>query len=360
MDVSGQIDMLRRLSETDAVAGFEAGIQQVIREMLPQRCAFRRDRIGNLFATLRGSSDDPHVLLTAHVDEIGFLVTGVTAAGFLRFRPIGTWSPGGLPGQRVTVHGRRGPIPGVIASLPPHVDTADRRQLRIDDMFIDVGARDADEVSGLGVRVGSPAAPKTASEMTADGRSIIGKAWDDRVGVGLMIAALQAAAAQGRHPNTLTATATVQEEVGSRGAHAMAEARELRPDVAFVFEGILTRDLPGADERGESGSSLGRGPNLVVHDDAMLAHPRLLEWVLDVAEREGIRIQLTPAFGSNDANCVHLMNGGTPTLVVGVPCRYIHSHNGLVRVSDFVEATRLMDAVINRLDQTEAARIVES
>jgi putative aminopeptidase FrvX len=359
MDVSGQIDMLRRLSDTDAVAGFEDGIQQVIREMLPERCVFRRDRMGNLFAVLRGSSDEPNVLLTAHVDEIGFLVTGVTEAGFLRFRPLGTWSPGGLPGQRVTVHGRHGPLPGVIASLPPHVDTSDRKQLRIDDMFIDVGARDPAEVSRSGVRVGSPATPKTASEVTADGRSIIGKAWDDRVGVGLMIATLQAAAARGGHPNTITAAATVQEELGSRGARAMAEAREVRPDVAFVFEGILTRDLPGAGERGEWGSSLDRGPNIVVHDDAMLAHPRLLEWVLDVAQREEIQIQLTPAFGSNDANSVHLMHGGTPTLVIGVPCRYIHSHNGLVRISDFVEATRLMGAVIDRLDRSAVALITE-
>jgi putative aminopeptidase FrvX len=350
------VALLRELSEANAVSGFEDEVQRLVASRLPDGCAIDRDRLGNLFARIDGDPDGPEVLLVAHVDEIGFIVTSVTEGGFLRFREIGSWSPGSLPGQRVVVMGRRGAVDGVIGSTPSPLAPGEARdETPVSEMFIDVGARDSDEVRAIGVRLGAAIVPRTTFTVTADGSSVIGKALDDRVGVALLIAALTDYAGGARRPNSLTGVCSVQEELGSRGAKAIGG--RVRPDIAFVFEGILARDVPRADTH-VLGSVLGGGPNLVFHDDSMVAHPKLLEWCIDVAEEAGIAVQLTPAFGSNDAGAIHVMNGGTPTLVVGVPCRYIHSHNGLLRLEDFDAAVRFVNEVLARLDRAALDLIV--
>ena len=351
-------DLLRRLSDAHGVSGFEDDVQQAIHGLMPSSCHVQRDRIGNLIASLTGRSAQPNILIEAHVDEIGFLVARVTRQGYLRFRAIGTWSPLVLLGQRVVVKGRFGDVAGVIGSQPPHAASKVAPvEPRIDDMFIDIGATDAREVAAMGVRPGLPIVPSGLSEVTANGNGLIGKAWDNRAGVALLIATLHELAQAGDHPNTVTAAATVQEELGSRGMKALA--LQVKPDVAFVLEGILATDDPQARADEEGGSALGKGPNLVFHDDSMLANPRLLEWCTDIAEEAGIPHQRTPAFGSNNAGEVHIQSGGIPTLVFGVPCRYIHAPNGLLLLDDFRHAVELLTLLVRRLDDATLGRITD-
>jgi putative aminopeptidase FrvX len=127
-----------------------------------------------------------------------------------------------------------------------------------------------------------------------------------------------------------------------------------------VLEGIQADDLPGGRGDERPTSALGGGPNLVFHDASMVAHPRLIAWCLEVAEDVGVPVQLTPAFGSNDAGAIHVMHGGTPPIVLGVPCRYIHSHNGLLRLDDFDAAVRLLTELLRRLDRAAFDRIASA
>lgn len=271
-------------------------------------------------------------------------------SGFLAFRPIGSWWNQVLLGQRVIIQGKHGDVPGVIGSRPPHVLKADNASpVALTDMFFDVGARSAQDVEDLGVRVGHPAVPETRCTVTPNGRCIIGKAWDNRAGLALALESFRDLATES-HPNTVTLAATVQEELGSRGVRAMMQQCQHVPDIAFVFEGILSGDLPDLGPDKVPGSFCGGGPNIVIHDSSMLANPKFVDWTIDIAKTAGISFQLTPAFGSNNAGHIHLMNGGIPTLVIGVPCRYIHSHNGVVFVEDFMEAKNLMVTLLQQLD----------
>ena len=356
--VHPHVALLQALSEANAVTGFEHALQRRIEAWLPAACRIERDRIGNLYAHLDGPSDAPNVLVAAHVDEIGFLVTAVTEGGFLRFRPLGAWPNAALTGQRVSVQGLAGEVDGVIGSnRRVHGEPGATEVPPIDDLFIDVGASDGAQTRALGIRPGVPVAPKTSFALSADGESAIGKAWDDRVGVALLITALEAYARRQRRANAVTGVTTVQEEVGRRGAAAIGD--RLRPDVVFVLEGIQTDDLPGGHGDTPPSSALGGGPNLVLHDESMIAHPGLLAWCLDVAQAIDVPVQLTPAFGSNDAGVLQLLGGGTPTVVIGVPCRHIHTHNGLIRLADFDAAVQLLTELLGRLDHAALERIVD-
>lgn len=346
---------LIRLSEASGVAGFEADIRREVKSLLPESVETSTDKIGNLYATQQGTSERPHVLLEAHMDEIGFLITRVMPSGFLAFRPIGSWWNQVLLSQRVVIQGNRGDVPGVIGSKPPHVlKTDSAAPVALTDMFFDIGARSAQDVENLGVRVGHPAVPDTRCTLTADGHSIIGKAWDNRAGLALLLESFRDLTETGAHPSTITFAATVQEELGSRGLRAMTQQMQHTPDVAFIFEGILSGDLPDLGSDKVPGSVCGGGANIVIHDSSMLANPKLIDWIIDVAKTAGISFQLTPAFGSNNAGHIHLLNGGIPTVVIGIPCRYIHSHNGVVFIEDFIEAKNLMVTLLRQLDTATA------
>jgi endoglucanase len=319
----------------------------------------RFDTFGNLLARSSGRADFPNVLLLAHVDEIGFITTVVTPKGFLKFRPLGTWWNQVLLGQRVTVKASQGDVLGVIGAIPPHVLPAKQREqpATIEDMFIDVGAKSDAEAYQMGIRPGTSVVPRAAFELSANGQHAVGKALDDRVGLGVMLESFREAVVGRNHPNVLTLAATVQEETGSRGARTLTH--NVRPDLAFALEGILAGDIPGLEQEKVPGSMLGGGVIIVVHDEAMLPNPKLVEWVIQLAESEGIRHQLTAAFGSNDAGQVHLMGEGVPTLVLGVPCRYIHSYSGLMDLNDYEEAIRLVTRIIERADQKVVKHLSE-
>lgn len=351
------IQTLIRLSEAKGISGFETEIRNEVISLLPETVNPNIDVIGNLCVTHHGISDHPQILLEAHMDEIGFLITRVMSSGFLTFRPIGSWWNQVLLGQRVIIQGAKGDVTGVIGSIPPHVlDNDNATPVPLNAMFIDIGARNAGEVEELGIRIGHPAVPETRCAVINNNNCIIGKAWDNRVGLALALETFRNLAITGSHPNMITFAATVQEELGSRGIRAMMQRSKTFPDVAFVFEGILSGDLPNLGPENVPGSSCGSGPNIVIHDASMLANPKLVDWVIQEAKTAGINFQLTPAFGSNNAGYIHQLNGGIPTLVIGVPCRYIHSHNGMLFIEDFMEAQKMMMTLLQKLDAATVKR----
>ncbi|MEW6046362.1 MAG: M42 family metallopeptidase [Bacillota bacterium] len=350
------IRLLQELTESLGVPGFEDPVREVMRRYLSRHGETSTDHLGSIMAVHRGFADRPRVLIAGHMDEVGFMVSSITDEGFIRFQTLGGWWEQVMLAQRVVVMGTNGPVPGVVGSKPPHILSPDDRKKVVEkkEMFIDVGARDGAEVEAFGIRPGDPIVPDTRFTLTAGGRRAISKAFDNRVGCALAVEVLRRAAESG-HPNTLVAAGTVQEEVGLRGAATLAESSE--PDVAFALEVSIAGDTPGVKPE-EAQAKLGKGPAITLYDASMVPHRKLRDFVIETAKSAGIPYQfdVMPG-GGTDAGRFHTWRRGVPSLVIGVPSRYIHTGASMIDLEDFEAAASLVAEVVRRLDAGTLARI---
>jgi endoglucanase len=185
-------------------------------------------------------------------------------------------------------------------------------------------------------------------------RLLLAKAWDCRVGCALFIEAIHELAAVG-HPNTVYGVGTVQEEVGLRGATTSAEIVD--PDIGIAIESGIAGDMPGVKDT-EAQEKLGAGPTVLLYDNSMVPHSKLRDFFLDTAAAEGIPVQVDAmARGGTDAGRIHLHRAGVPSLVVAVPTRYVHSHQGIIHLDDYENTLRLLVAAVRRLDSSTVASL---
>ncbi len=344
------VSLLQELTDAHSVPGHEDEVRAIFVNELEECGELSTDGLGSVFCET--GNDGPRVLLAGHMDEVGFLVQNITPEGFIQFLPVGGWWEHSLLSQRVEILTRGGEkILGVVASRPPHfLPEAQRRQvMTIDQMFIDVGAESRrDVIEGLGISLGDPIAP--CSEFTPMAREdyFMAKAFDNRVGMAGVIQAGQILA-ESMHPNRLILCGTVQEEVGLRGAKTAAAFS--KPDVAIILEGPPADDAPGFN-RSESQGRLGGGVQIRMFDPTAITNPRLAGLVIDLARAEGIPHQVTVRrSGGTDAGSFHLANQGIPSIVLGVPARYIHTHNAIIDVNDHLHLLTLVIALVRKLDQ---------
>ena len=345
-------ELLQELTEAHGVSGYEVEIRALARRYMEPLGTIEQDRIGSLIC--RQGKSGPRVMLAAHMDEIGFMIHHVTKEGFLKFHPLGGWWDQVLLAQRVIVKTRKGDLAGVIGAKPPHMLSADERKKMVEkkDMYIDIGATSKEEVEEAGVRMGDPVVPDTAFQVMANGKSYMGKAFDDRVGVALTIDALRHFS-EAHHPNMLYGVATVMEEVGTRGAKTSVEVVD--PDVAFVLESDICGDVPGIKPE-ESDIKLGTGPALSLLDARMIPNLALRDLVIETAEELEIPLQLSTMIGgATDGSQIHLHRTGVPTVVLGVPARHIHSHASIIHRDDYDQALELLVAVVGKLDEETVA-----
>ena len=350
MDLS--VELLKELTEAPGVPGYESEIRAIVRRHLEPLGVIEDDRIGSIIC--RVGDAGPRVMLAGHMDEIGFMVHHITKEGFLKFTPLGGWWDQVLLGQRVVVKAHRGDIVGVIGAKPPHLLPPDERKKVVEkkDMYIDIGATSREEVEAAGVRLGDPIVPLAPFEVLAGGKTLLGKAFDDRVGVALMIEAMRHLS-QSTHPNTVYGVATVMEEVGLRGAKTSAEA--VSPDVAIILESDIAGDVPGIKPE-ESAVKLGGGPTLVLVDARMIPNLKLRDLVIETARELDIPLQFSALMGgATDGGMIHLHGTGVPTVVLGVPARHIHSHSSIIHRDDYNRALQLLIAVVERLDAETVA-----
>ncbi len=356
-----QFDLLRELTESFGPSGFEAEATSVVRGGIEDVAdAVRVNRLGSLLFEKRGSSDRPLVLVPGHVDEIGFCITGIhDKTGFLTFTQLGSWFDQVLLGQRVLVRTRKGDLTGVISATPPHLLPPDERKKVVakEKMFIDIGTSSKQESEDLGVRIGDAAVPVSPFSLIRDGKVAMGKAFDDRIGVFISMEVLRRLKEDGiEHPNTYLGAATTQEEVGARGA--MTVANEARPDVCLVVEVDVSGDVPGTGDK-IAPARMGKGVSILTYDASMIPNQPLKEFVIRVAEERGIPHQLSLIpHGRTDGGQVHISGSGCPSLVLAVPTRHIHSHVGLLALSDVEAAINLMVACIERLDAAAVSSFV--
>ncbi|MCI0634781.1 MAG: M42 family metallopeptidase, partial [Actinobacteria bacterium] len=316
-------DLLRRLSEAFGPSGFEDEVRDILTEVVtPLVDEIRVDKLGNLIATKRGRSDRV-LLLDAHMDEVGFLVSYIEDNGFLRLHPLGGWDARVLPAHAVTVKGRDGQrIRGVIGTLPPHITAEAERSKahRLEDLFVDIGASSRAAAESLGVEVGSPCAPGYPFEQLDDDL-VMGKAFDDRAGCTVAVGVLDALRDH-ESDMTLVCAFPVSEELGLRGAQTVAH--QIRPDVALALEGTTAVDVPGVGGARKL-ASMGAGPAVTIADRSIVASRQVLTLLEEVAAKEDIPYQRKlPGGGGTDAGAIQTSGDGVLVGVVSVPCRYIH------------------------------------
>jgi len=346
------LDLLEVLSTCPGPPGGEEPVARLIRRHLEPWCKITRDGLGSLIAEKTGTRDKPRVMLTAHMDEVGFIVQNITSQGYLRLQPLGGWFAGQLPGQRLHIHGSRGPAEGIIGAVPPHFRKEEKGEIKIDELLVDVGASSPEEVESLGLRIGDLVTPVSRFAVF-NNKLLANKAWDDRVGCAVLVAAM---GQLGNHPNTVVATATVQEELGSRGAVTAVEVA--RPQVAVVLEGPPADDFPGIAKDNPQGV-LGKGCQVRLYDPSTIIHRRFWEWVIDLARERNLPHQIAVRqTGATDAKAIHLAQGGIPTVVLGVPVRHAHSHSGLIHVDDVQATLALTLAILEEIDEAVFASLL--
>jgi endoglucanase len=349
--------LLEALSQIEGIPGFEDEVRQYMRSQLGGVVEFDQDNLGSLICRQVGQSEKPCIMIPAHMDEIGFMVKDVTDEGYLRFAPLGGWLDQTLLGHTVNVHTRKGVLAGVIGCTPPHMMPREQRDkvIKRKKMFIDVGARDKKHAQQkLGVRIGDPIVPRQEFQRVGDGKHLLSKAWDDRVGCALLIELLKALS-KTSHPNTVCGVGTTQEEVGTRGAETAADV--VNPDFCIVLDVGPATDVPGVE--GEVKVELGKGPVVYVLEAGTIPDHRFNDFAFGIAEEKGIPHQISLVEGgSTDARSIHLHKRGVPSLVLGVPARYIHSHAGVIHADDYDATLKLVLALTKALGPDAAKALL--
>lgn len=334
-------DLLQELTETSGVPGYEDRVRELARDELAANTDHvRTDAMGNVVGTIEGDSDYS-VAVAAHMDEIGFMVKHIDDDGFLKLDALGGWDARVLRAQRVTVHGEED-VTGVFGSVPPHtLDDAESGEEEVGDRVVDLG-RDAEEVEEL-VSVGDVV---TMNQSTIGmGDSVTGKALDDRV---CLFAMLEAAREIEDPDVTIHFCATVQEEVGIRGATALGV--DVAPDLAIALDVTVASDIPGVSEE-DHVTALGDGTAIKLKDSSVITTPKVHKRLRSVAEDAGIEHQLEvlPAGGTDTAGFQNT-NGAIPVGAISIPTRYLHTVTETANGDDIRATIDLLSAFLESED----------
>lgn len=337
---SSQIRLLERLCNACAVSGDEGEVRKIVLEQVkPHADEVKVDALGNVLVTRLGAGESRlRVMLAAHMDEVGFMLTAEDGEGFYRFDTVGGMDVRALVGKAVWIG--REHLPGVIGAKPIHMAEKDelKRVIALDALRIDTG------LGNKKLKIGDRAV--FATNFARHGPSLHAKALDNRLGVATLVELVKHAPAN----IDLLAAFTVQEEIGGRGARVGAFA--LDPHLAIAIDSTPAYDLPPAEERENLryNTRLGGGPAIYVADAGTLSDPRLIRHLVTTAEALSIPYQMRqPGGGGTDAGAIHQQRAGIPSVSVSVPGRYAHTAVSIARISDWQDTLSLLYAALERL-----------
>ncbi len=330
------IEFIRDLSNANGAPGFEDELVEVIKNYIGDQLLIEEDKMRNLILkTPHFDPELPTVMLDGHSDEVAFMLQMILQNGMIKFIPLGGWMPQNVGAHKVRIQNKNGHyIPGIVGSKPPHfMSEAERGKItEVSDMFIDVGTTSLEDTKELfDLEAGAPIVPDVTFEYHEHSDMMLGKAFDNRLGCALVVETLLAVQDKKLAVNVVGAI-SAQEEVGTRGA--VITARAIKPDVAIVFEGTPADD----PYRGpvESQGALKKGTQLRYRDSSMVTNPRWIKWVKSVGENKQYKMQhAIRAGGGTDAGKIHLSHEAVPTVVMGVPVRYAHTHYGFSAFEDY-------------------------
>ncbi len=363
MEAQAQGDRVMRLmkeyTEAPAPSGFEGAVRTLFtRDLGPLGAAVSTDGLGSVIGVIPGSSEGPRIMIDAHLDEVGLMVQYIRPDGFISFQTLGGVMDPELLDQRWVILTRKGPVQAITGIIDAHIWPANARDKVVprEAVFLDVGAKSKADVESLGIRPGDGIAPVFPLTVLADNR-LAAKAWDDRVGLLIMLEAMRRLKEQGtKLPNTVYLVATTQEEVYLRGAHTAVQA--VKPDIGIALEVGIAGDVPGATPE-IAQERLGDGPALFLFEASMIPNQKFRDFFLQVASEEKIPIQtevLTGSYGQ-DGREIQLSGTGKPVVNLTVPTRYTHAHAGVIDRGDFDHCVDLLVAVLKRLDSKTVSEI---
>ncbi|MGI6449635.1 MAG: M42 family metallopeptidase [Desulfitobacteriia bacterium] len=335
--------LLKELCNLPGVSGNETEVRDYILELIKDRVdSFRIDKIGNLLAESKGfASEKPKVILAAHMDEVGLLITDITTDGYLKFQPLGGIDPRILVAK--TIYCGNNKIIGVIGSKAIHLQKPEERKqaLTLDELYIDIGSVSKEDAEQR-VKIGDYVSFTTEFEQI-NSELYKAKAFDDRVGCAILIESLA-----NKYNCDLIAAFTVQEEVGLRGSQVISNY--LDGDLAIVIEATNANDL-GETLPENRLVEVGKGPACSLMDSATIYQPELIRKVTKLAADHQIPLQFRKGTAAaNDAGNIHRAGQGIPTITLSVPCRYIHSPNSLLSLRDYENCLKLVQAILKNIN----------
>jgi putative aminopeptidase FrvX len=346
------ISLLKTLSEVTGVPGREERVREIVRlELKGLVDEIREDALGNLIAlkraTVKPKKNVParKVMLSAHMDEIGFMVKYIDDKGFLRVQQLGGFDARNLFARQVVVCAKDGDLPGILqpAGRPVHISSAEERSKNpeIKQFFVDTGLS-ADEVKAK-VRIGDPVGlTQTFREV---GAYVAGKCLDDRIWVFVLLETLKALKGK-QHKDDIYAVFSVQEEIGLRGA--VVAAYGIEPDIGIGLDTTLAVDIPGV-EKDESVTVTGNGVGIKVFDSSMVATHWLVEEFAGLADQKKIKYQLEVLpLGGTDAGAIQRSRSGVASITLSLPSRYVHTVQETVHKDDLSAALKLLTAWLSQ------------
>ena len=338
----GMNELLKQLTEAVGVASNEKEVRRLIRDLIADHVdEWRVDTLGNLLALKKGNGESNlRVMVDAHMDEVGLMITSIESNGTLKFTGVGGFDDRALLGKVVQVGPKK--HVGVIGARPIHFLKSNQRNsiVKMEDMRIDIGAKNK-ESAGRKVQVGEYAAFVTAYQEL--GPTAIGKSFDNRAGCAALVEVLRA----GPYPFDLHAAFTVQEEVGLRGAQVAAYAIE--PDAALILECTPAYDLPNEQDVSPN-VTLGKGPAIYVMDSRTIQDPRLIAHITRTAAANDIPCQIRrPGGGGTNTGAIQQSRAGVPSAAIGLAGRYSHTPAMMINLADYANMVRLVEATLRSL-----------
>lgn len=347
------IELIEKLSNAFGLSGFENEVAEIAADYAKDFAKTRKDKMGNLYVNYEKQPEKPlKVLLDAHLDEVGFIVHALRPNGMIDFLPVGGWVVNNVPAHTVIIRTENNQkIKGITASTPPHFmsEAEKKAPLSFDNLVIDVGTNSKEETEALGIKIGDPIVPDVTFETLHNESILLGKAFDCRIGVAALLETMKEFSAHAETAEVeVTGALSTQEEIGIRGAKVVAN--QVDADLAIVFEGCPADDTFTPDYKIQS--ALKKGPMLRDFDVSMITHPGFQKFALNIADKHQVKVQrsVRKGGGTNGA-AYHLSEQGIPTIVVGIPVRYAHTHYGYVAYEDFLSAK---DLVVNILKELNA------
>ncbi len=346
------IELIKALSNAPGVSGFEDDVIEVAKTFVDKDIDLKEDRLRNLFLN-KGPvrKDKPKVMLDAHSDEVGFMIQSINSNGTLKFIPLGGWNPQTIGAHAVKIRNTNGEwIRGIVASKPTHFLTPEERKIpvSISRMVIDVGATSKKEVmENFDISIGAPVVPEVQFTFDKKNDLIIGKAFDDRLGCAALLMVIKDLIVKDLDVDVFGVLST-QEELGLRGVKVSVS--KTKPDIAIALEGTPADDTFNSSDFIQAG--LKKGPQIRHMDSSVLCNPRFVKFATDIAKKNNLTFQeAVRSSGGNNAAVITLHDRGIPTIVLGVPVRYIHSHHCIATLSDFENTVKWCKKILKALNR---------
>ena len=333
----------RDLFDLEATSGYEKKVQVYMRNFMEKfpNYTIETDHLGSIFAVKKAKDPlAPVVMVAGHMDEVGLMVVRITEMGMLKMNPLGGLNGEVFVSQVLNVHTKKGVIKGVVGAIPPHLKKEQNTSLT--ELILDIGASSKDEVKAMGVELGNMILFPNPFTYTANPNRLIAKAIDNRYGCGLALEAIEAFHDH-ELPFTVVIGATVQEEVGLRGAETSVNM--FNPDVFLALDASPVNDALDKEAMG----GLGKGFLLRMYDPKNVMHQGSMDWYIKLAQKHKIPFQYFVSMGGTDAAKALDLNAGVIATTIGLPARYIHSTAAMMDVRDLKAAKKMLFTILSSL-----------